>query len=101
MRLVMVTSVEEFHNDILQIFSKAGIQNFSESGIDGYKNAPALLSSSNWFATNRSATNSILIFSFTQKEKIDKLFLLLEEYNQNLETNNPIKAVVLPIEKHL
>ena len=101
MKLVMVTSVEEFHSDILQIFNKAGIQNFSESGIDGYKNKPTILSTSNWFAANKSATNSILIFSFTQTEKIDKLFLLLEEYNQNLETNNPIKAVVLPIERHL
>ena len=31
MKLLMVTSVEEFHNDILQLFKKAGIQNFSES----------------------------------------------------------------------
>jgi len=97
----MVTSVEDFHNDILQLFNKAGIKNFSESGIDGYKNVPAILSSSNWFGAQKNATNSILIFSFTKAEKIDKLFLLLEEFNQKLETNNPIKAVVLPIEKHL
>ena len=101
MKLVMVTSVEDFHNEILQLFNQAGIQNFSESGIQGYKNAPSLLSSSNWFAANKSATNSIMIFSFTQTEKIDKLFSLLEEFNQNLETNNPVKAIVLPIERHL
>jgi len=101
MKLVMVTSVEEFHNDILQIFKESGIQNFSESGIDGYKNVPTILSSSNWFATNKGATNSILLFSFTEEEKIDTLFELLKGYNNNLETNNPIKAVVLPIERNL
>ncbi len=101
MKLLMVTSVEEFHNDILQLFKKAGIHNFSESGIDGYKNIPTVLSSSNWFAANKGATNSILLFSFTEDKKIDLLFELLKEYNNNIETNNPIRAVVLPIERTL
>ncbi len=101
MKLVMVTAVEEYHNDIMQIFKEADIQNFSESGIDGYKNVPTVLSGSNWFAANKGATNSIMLFSFNTEEKIDKLFDLLKEYNNNLETNNPIRAIVLPIEKHL
>ena len=101
MKLVMVTAVEQFHNDILQIFSKADIRNFSESEIEGYKKAPAILSSSNWFASGKSGTNSIMLFSFTENEKIDVLFKLLEEYNTNMETNNPVKAIVLPIERSL
>ena len=101
MKLVMVTAVEQFHNDILQIFNKADIRNFSESEIEGYKKAPTILSSSNWFASEKSGTNSIMLFSFTEEDKIDILFNLLEEFNSNMETNNPVKAVVLPIEKHL
>ncbi len=101
MKLVMVTAVEQFHDDIMQLFKEADIRNFSESDIEGYKKAPTLLSSSNWFAAERSGTDSIMLFSFTEKEKIDKLFDLLENFNANMETNNPIKAVVLPIERHL
>lgn len=101
MKLLMVTSVEAFHNDILQLFKQAGIQNFSESGIDGYKNIPTIVSSSNWFASSKGSTNSILLFSFTEEENIDSLFELLKEYNNNLETNNPVRAVVLPIERTL
>ena len=66
MKLVIVTSVEEYHDDILEIFKKSNIQNFSESEIDGYKNTPAILSTSNWFAANKSVTNSIMLFSFTE-----------------------------------
>ena len=101
MKLVIVTSVEEYHDDILEIFKKSNIQNFSESEIDGYKNTPAILSTSNWFAANKSVTNSIMLFSFTEKEKIDTLFEYLEAFNNQIESNSPIKAIVLPIEKQL
>lgn len=47
MKLVIVTAVEQFHDDILKLFKKADIRSFSESDIEGYKNAPALLSTSN------------------------------------------------------
>ena len=101
MKLLLVTSVEEFHNDIIQMFKDAKIESFSESDIGGHKKNSSVLVSTNWFAAEKSGTQSNLFFSFTEEKKIDKLFLLLEEYNQNLETNNPIKAVVLPIEKNL
>ena len=101
MKLVIVTAVEQFHEEIIKLFKKADIKNFSESDIEGYKKAPALLSSSNWFAAERSGTDSIMLFSFTEKEKIDQLFALLEEFNNNMESNNPIKAVVLPIERFI
>lgn len=101
MKLVIVTSVEEYHDAILEIFKKSNIQNFSESEIDGYKNTPAILSTNNWFAANKSVTDSIMLFSFTEKEKIDTLFEHLEAFNNQIESNSPIKAIVLPIEKHL
>ncbi len=101
MKLVIVTAVEQFHNDIMTLFKKADIKNFSESGIEGYKQAPTLLSSSNWFAAEKSGTDSIMLFSFTEKEKIDTLFDLLEDFNRNMETNNPIHAVVIPVERQL
>ncbi len=101
MKLVIITAVEEFHNDLLQIFKKAEIKNVSESEIDGYKNIPTVLTSTNWFGSKKGGVNSIMLFSFTEKEKIDTLFDLLETYNKNLKTNNPVKAIVLPIERFI
>jgi len=101
MKLLMVTSVEEFHDDILQMFKQAEIYSFSESDIGGHKTIASVVSSANWFAAGKAGTQSILFFSFTEDENIDKVFVLLKEYNNNLETNNPIKAVVLPIERTL
>ena len=101
MKLLMVTSVEAFHNDILQLFKKAGIHSFSESDIGGHKTAAPVMTSSNWFAAGKSGTQSNLFFSFTEDQNIDMMFDLLKEYNNNIETNNPIRAVVLPIERTL
>ena len=101
MKLVLVTAVEEFQNDVLKIFKKANIENFSSSDIDGYKNTPSLLMASNWFSAEKLGNESIMFFSFTNKEKIDDLFILLEKFNSNLETNNPLKAIVVPVERFI
>ena len=101
MKLVLVTAVEEFQPAILKIFKKANIKNFSSSDIDGYKTAPSLLMASNWFSAGKNGTKSTMFFSFTNKEKIDNLFMLLEEFNKNIETNNPLKAIVVPVERFI
>ena len=101
MKLVIVTAVEEFNKEVLKLFKKANIKNFSTSEIVGYKNESSLLTASNWFSVEKSGNESRLFFSFTEDELIDDLFNLIKEFNSNIETNNPIKAIVVPIEKHI
>ena len=101
MKLLMVTVVKEFHNDILLMFKQAKITDFSESEIGGHKSSGSIIPSSNWFASEKSETQSNLFFSFTDDKNIDVLFKILKEYNSNIETNNPIHAVTLPIERSL
>ena len=102
MKLLIVTVVEEFEKEILDLFKKANIESFSGSDIDGYKNPTTLLRTSSWFPSQKkSGVESTLFFSFTEEENIDSLFSLIKEFNIDLETNNPIKAVVVPIEKFI
>ena len=101
MKLVIVTVVEEFQTDVVNIFKKSNIENFSGSDIDGYKNFNPLLMTSSWFPKVRGGTESSMFFSFTDDEHIDVLFKHIEDFNKNLETNNPMKAIVVPIEKYI
>ncbi|MDU8887215.1 hypothetical protein RXV94_13670 [Yeosuana sp. MJ-SS3] len=101
MKLIIVTVVEEFHKEIQHLFKKAKIESYSSSDIDGYKNNAALLMSSNWFASEKGGNESVMFFSFTDEEHIESLFDLIKEFNSNLETNNPVKAIVVPIEKYI
>jgi len=101
MKLVIVTAVEEFKKDVLKLFKKANIENFSSSDIDGYKNSSSLLMTSSWFPGEKFRNESRMFFSFAEDLNIEKLFDLIKEFNKNLETNNPVKAIMVPIEKFI
>ncbi|MCK0146752.1 hypothetical protein MWU78_13935 [Arenibacter sp. F26102] len=101
MKLLIVTVVEEYGKEILQLFKKANIESFSGSDIDGYKNQATVLMASNWFPSEKGGVESNMFFSFTTDENIEILFGLITSFNSNLETNNPIRAAVVPIEKFI
>lgn len=101
MKLLIVTVVEQFDDDILKLFKRAKIESFSESHIDGFKNPASVFMASNWFPSEKGGVKSSMFFSFTDEDKVDTLFELIEDFNNNLETNNPIRAVVVPIEKSI
>jgi len=101
MKLIIVTAVEEFKSEVLRLFKKAGIESFSGSEIDGYKTLSPLLMTQSWFPGEKGGNESSLFFSFTEEDRIDVLFGLIEAFNSTLETNNPVKAIVVPIERHI
>ena len=101
MKLLMVTVVEQYEKQVMDLFKKAEIENFSGSDIDGYKNPISLLMKSSWFPNVKGGVESSLFFSFTSEDKIDALFELIKEFNGSLETNNPIKAIVVPVERFI
>ncbi|WP_027138703.1 hypothetical protein [Gaetbulibacter saemankumensis] len=101
MKLIIVTAVEAFEEEVLTLFKKANIDSFSGFDIEGYKNIAPIVKASNWFSGKSKGNESIMFFSFTDAEKIDPLFNLITEFNNNLETDNPIRGIVLPIEKFI
>lgn len=101
MKLVIVTAVDSFQNDISKIFKEAKIKSYSGSEIEGFKNQNGLIATSSWFPSVKGSSESIMFFSFTEDENIETLFKLIKEFNKNIETNNPIRAVVIPIEKSI
>tara|TARA_R100001369_G_scaffold62875_1_gene89831 strand:- start:1030 stop:1335 length:306 start_codon:yes stop_codon:yes gene_type:complete len=101
MKLLIVTSVAEFQKEILSIFKKANIEAFSRTEIDGYKNTNSVIATVSWFPGEKGGNESLMFFSFTENEKIELLFQLVSEFNENLETNNPIRVAVVNIENYI
>ncbi len=101
MKLVIVTVVEQFQKEVFKLFKDAQIEQFSGSEIDGYKNITPVLAALSWFVSERGSAESKMFFSFTSKDKIDTLFDLIKTFNKDMETNNPVRAIVLPIEKYI
>lgn len=101
MKLLIVTALHEFQKKVLKLFREAEIEAFSSSEIDGYKNANSLVATQSWFPGEQGGNESSMFFSFTEEEKVKKFFGLLREFNAGLQTDNPVRAVVLPIEDHI
>ena len=101
MKLVIVTVVEHFESDVFRLFKESGIEQFSGSDIDGYREQASVLKAASWFPGKGGGVESSLFFSFTEPEKIGRLFRLIEAFNSKLDTENPIRAVVLPIEEYI
>jgi hypothetical protein len=102
MKLLIVTVVDEFQKDVLRLFKQANIESFSGSDIEGYKNGTSsFMMNASWFPSQKSGADSSMFFSFTEDKKIDLFFELVKKFNENLETNNPMHAVVVPNERSI
>ncbi len=101
MKLLIVTAVSYYEEQVLKLFKDASIESFSGSHIKGYKDVPAIVANSSWFPSQKGGANSIMFFSFTDDEKIDLFFSLVQKFNDGLKTNNPIHAIVAPIERSI
>jgi len=101
MKLVIVTSVEEFEKAILKMFKEAGIGNFSATEIDGYKITSSANADASWFPSVKSGNESHMFFAYTEDHEIQDLFERIKEFNKSIQTNNLIRAIVLPIESYI
>ncbi|AVR46004.1 hypothetical protein C7S20_12480 [Christiangramia fulva] len=101
MKLIIVTALHEFQKQVLKIFREANIEAFSSSEIDGYKTTNSLVTTQSWFPGEQGGNESSMFFSFTEEEKVKKLFELLRKFNSGLKTDNPVRAIVLNVEEHI
>lgn len=100
-KLLIVTVVSYYEEQVLKLFKEANIESFSGSRIKGYKDVPTIVANSSWFPSQKGGANSIMFFSFADDAKIDLFFSLAENFNKDLKTNNPIHAIVAPIERSI
>ncbi|SDX82749.1 hypothetical protein SAMN05444411_11037 [Lutibacter oricola] len=101
MKLILITSILEFEKDICQLFKKSEVEVYSSNDIQGHKFYSATNIKDNWFSAQKDTYNSKLFFSFTSEEKVEIMLKNIEEFNTKKTTTNPIKAVVVDIEKYI
>jgi hypothetical protein len=101
MKLLVITSVLEFEKEVFKFFKDAEVKVFSTSDIQGQKHFASKNIQDNWFSSQRDSHDSKLYFSFTTEDKIDAIFKSVEAFNAEKTKSNPIKAIVLDIEKYI
>ncbi len=101
MKLLIITAVLSYEKEAINLFKKANINAFSSTSIKGFKTESSENLLDNWFSSSKDEMQSLLFFSFTAEEKINQVLKDLEILNTQLPDSNPIRAIVLNIEKSL
>ena len=99
MKLLIITAVKTYEKQAVSLFKKAQIPAFSHADIKGFKTPEQQDLTDNWFSSSVDHVRSVLFFSFSESDKIDALLKELEDLNRELTSDNPLRAIVLPIEK--
>lgn len=100
MKLLIITSIKEYQDKVADIFKETGIQVFSVSEIAGFKEGSSVSLMHSWFGSGGDSYDSIMLFSFTEKEKAEKALELIKDYNEKENTNFPIRGFILPVEQY-
>lgn len=101
MKLIIVTAIASHQQEVLKLFKASGIEAFSSSEIDGYKNGSSLIAAHSWFPSQPGGNESLLFFSFTEEEKVSLLIEKIKTFNTEKANYNPIRAAVIAIEKFI
>jgi hypothetical protein len=99
MKLLIITAITEFENDIKSMLKKASVKAFSYRKVTGYRDVSEEFIESNWFASEMNETESLLFYAFVKKENVDLLFQLVADFNAKQETKAQVNVASLNIEK--
>ncbi|WP_430399151.1 hypothetical protein [Flavobacterium sp.] len=99
MKLLILTAIKEFEKEIKQQLKKAEVTTFSYKDVIGFRDSTEDSLESNWFSSEMNQSQSILFYAFVKKEKVDRLFESINNFNTKQETLSHIHVVVLNIEK--
>jgi len=99
MKLLLITAVSEFENEVKQILKKAQVKTFFYREVSCYKNTSEDAIESNWFGSEMNENESILFYAFVPKQNVDLVFTFITVFNGQQETLSHIHSAVLNIEK--
>ncbi|MEO9021225.1 MAG: hypothetical protein ABI237_14500 [Ginsengibacter sp.] len=98
MKLLIITSIKECQDTVADIFKETGIQVFSASEIAGFREGSSTSLTHSWFGSGGDSYDSIMLFSFTEKEKAEKTLELIKAYNEREQSAFPIRGFILAVE---
>jgi hypothetical protein len=98
MKLLIVTCLKEFQEDVTKIFRQADIHVFSAMPIIGFRDNQPMDLMASWFAAGDEKMDSLMLFSFTAEDQANHGMDLIRKFNNGNETQFPLRAFIVPVE---
>lgn len=98
MKLLFVTCLEDFKNDVIKIFHEAHVKVFSFMEATGVKDERDVNLLDDWFGNKDGEFRSLILFSFTSSETAAEAMRLIKTYNETDGKRFPIRAFIMSVE---
>lgn len=99
MKLLLITSIAEYSNEVKEILKKARVKTYSYRNVIGYSNNANEALETNWFGGEMYENDSMLFYAFVPKENTDIICDAVADFNAKQETLSHIHVAILQIEK--
>lgn len=96
MKLLLITAIEEFETDVINILKHSGVKSFSDQSVKRYRNEKNEMS--NWFGKDDIAVNSLLFTVFSDCNCVDDIYKSVNEFNQKQKTVSRIHIATINLE---
>ena len=99
MKLLLITAIKEFENEIKNILVKSGAKSFTYNSVKGYKNGTESNGADNWFASSHAEIDSLLFTVFVPAENTPLILKKIEEFNAGQETLSKVHIALINLEQ--
>ncbi|WP_449388241.1 hypothetical protein [Chryseobacterium lineare] len=99
MKLLLITAIEEFETEVINILKHSGVKTFSYQSVKGYKNNGNDVD--RWFSTEHLSVDSLLFTVFAEDGFVDEIYKKIEILNSEQENFSHVHIAGVSLEKSL
>lgn len=99
MKLLIITSLKEYLPQVSALLKQAKVAVYSVSKTTGIRTEDGDSLLDDWFGSHSGEFDSLFLFSFTDEDAAASAVDLIDSYNKENDTDFPLRAFVLPVEK--
>lgn len=99
MKLLIITAVKDFEENVKSILESNGISSYSYNKVIGYRDSTLDAVATNWFATEMNKNESVLFFAFVAPEASESVYESIEKLNEASDSVSKVHIAIVPIEK--
>lgn len=100
MKLLLITCIEEYEEEVKNIFRHSGVKSFSYQSVKGYKNENGG-EMDNWFVSDDIPTESLLFIVLMESRCVDAIYERAETFNASRDSLSKIHIACLSVDKSI